>query len=464
MLQAVSVPAHATINILPIWSVIPFVGILLSIALLPLLAPHFWHRHFGKISAFWALGLAVPFVILFRHQAVNEIAHILIIDYIPFIILIGSLFTISGGIVIRGSLSGTPVTNTTLLFIGAILASIIGTTGASMLMIRPVLRANSHRLKKAHIICFFIFLIANIGGSLTPIGDPPLFLGFLHSVPFFWVTTNMLPQMLLSTAIILSIFFIIDMHFFKKEEIIEQSENKKPGEPFKIEGKRNLLILSGIISCIIISGLWKPGDIAVLGISIPIQNIFRDLAILLLAAVSFFITPDRLRKANSFSWFPIIEVTKLFAGIFITIIPALNILKAGSNGALAGLVSAVDKPVHFFWATGILSSFLDNAPTYLSFFNLALGKYGLSEADVPAALAAGSATAIPLFISSLKAISAGSVFMGAITYIGNAPNFMVKSIAEESGVKMPSFFGYVFKYSIPVLIPVFILISLIFYY
>lgn len=257
-------------------------------------------------------------------------------------------------------------------------------------------------------------------------------------------------------------FFVVDMHFFRKEEPREEIESKDT-EPFRIEGKRNLPILIGVISCVIMSGLWKPGSILFLGVELHIQNLARDIAIIILAGASFFMTSEKLRQANSFSWFPIIEVVKLFAGIFITIIPALDILKAGSEGALAGFINAVDKPVHFFWATGVLSSFLDNAPTYLSFFNLALGKYGLSEAALPAALGAGTASAVPLFISSLKAISAGAVFMGAMTYIGNAPNFMVKSIAEETGVKMPSFFGYMIKYSIPVLIPVFIIISLIFY-
>jgi len=450
---------------LAVWTIIPFAGILLSIALCPLLTPHFWHRHFGKASAFWALLFALPFLYVYRGVAFYEILHIFLIDYIPFIILLCGLFTISGGIVLRGSLRGTPAVNTVMLLIGTLLASLIGTTGASMVMIRPVLRANKNRVKKSHIICFFIFLVANIGGSLTPLGDPPLFLGFLHNVPFFWVTTNILTHMLVASLIILALFYAIDRHYFRKEEgeSLLSSSTEERSEAFGIEGVHNFVLLAGVVGAILVSGYWRPGHISVLGVKVDLQNLLRDGAIIVLGLLSLYTTQKQLREANEFSWFPILEVAKLFAAIFVTIIPALAILKAGTQGALAALITAVEAPVHYFWASGILSSFLDNAPTYLTFFNMALGKLGLSEAMVPAALAASSATANPVFISYLKAISVGSVFMGANTYIGNAPNFMVKSIAEEAGVNMPSFFGYMFKYSIPILIPVFILITFIFF-
>jgi len=448
---------------LPVWTAIPFAGILLSIALCPLLMPHFWHSHFGKISALWAVLFAVPFLFFYQGVAVYHILHIYLIDYIPFIILLWGLFTVAGGIVVRGSLKGTPALNTTMLLIGTILASCVGTTGAAMVMIRPVLRANKDRLKKTHVVCFFIFLVANIGGSLTPLGDPPLFLGFLHNVPFFWVTTGILPHMLTASGILLVMFFIIDTFFYRKEKGDMESAPEEEKIPFKIEGTVNFLFLLGVIGFVLMSGYWKPGHINVLGVHLEYQSVLRDLGIVTMGVLSLVFTSKALREANDFSWFPIMEVAKLFAGIFMTIIPALAILKAGSGGALAGLVAVVKESYHYFWVTGALSSFLDNAPTYLTFFNLALGKLGIAESAVPAALAAKAATANPEFIMYLKAISAGAVFMGANTYIGNAPNFMVKSIAEEAGINMPSFFGYMIKYSIPILIPVFILVTFIFF-
>ncbi|MBT8491250.1 MAG: sodium:proton antiporter, partial [Deltaproteobacteria bacterium] len=339
----------------------------------------------------------------------------------------------------------------------------VGTTGAAMVMIRPVLRANKNRIKKVHVICFFIFLVANVGGSLTPLGDPPLFLGFLHNVPFFWVTTGILPHMLLTAAILLALFFVVDTFYYRKEK----DELKKIGplekEPIRIQGMFNFIFLGGIIGCVLMSGYWKVGHYNLFGVHMEIQGTLRDLGIIIMGVLSLVLTPKPLREENEFSWFPIIEVAKLFAGIFMTIIPCLAILKAGSHGAMAGLIASVKEPFHYFWVAGGLSSFLDNAPTYLTFFNLALGKLGLSEAGVPAALAVGTATAHPAFISYLTAISAGSVFMGANTYIGNAPNFMVKSIAEEAGVNMPSFFGYMFKFSIPILIPIFIVVTFVFF-
>jgi Na+/H+ antiporter NhaD/arsenite permease-like protein len=450
-------------RVLPVWTVIPFAGILLSIALCPLLVPHFWHNHFGKVSALWAVLFAVPFVYVYHGTAVYEILHIYLIDYIPFIILLWGLFTVAGGIVVGGSIKGTPIVNTILLLIGTVLASWVGTTGAAMVMIRPVLRANKNRIKKVHVICFFIFLVANIGGSLTPLGDPPLFLGFLHNVPFFWVTSAILPHMLLTALILLVLFFAVDTFFYNKEK----EELKKIGplerEPIRIQGTYNFIFLFGIICLVLMSGYWKAAHFNIFGVHMELQNTMRDVGIIIMGVLSLVLTPKSLREANEFSWFPIMEVAKLFAGIFMTIIPCLAILKAGMHGAMSGLIEVVKEPFHYFWVAGGLSSFLDNAPTYLTFFNLALGKLSLTEACVPGYLAAGAETCNPIFVTYLKAISAGSVFMGANTYIGNAPNFMVKSIAEEAGINMPSFFGYMFKFSIPILIPIFIVVTFVFF-
>ncbi|MBN2159549.1 MAG: sodium:proton antiporter [Spirochaetes bacterium] len=440
---------------LSLWWVIPFAGILLSIALFPLLAPRFWHHHYPKVSAFWALALAVPFIVLYKGVAVHEIAHIYIIDYIPFIILLWSLFTIAGGIYIKGTLKGSPAVNTLILIIGTLLASWIGTTGASMLLIRPIIRSNAWRKHKVHTIVFFIFLVSNIGGSLTPLGDPPLFLGFLHGVPFFW-TMHILPHMLFLSSILLVLYFVIDTFYYKREDKSLMVTGEK--EPLKIEGAHNFLFLGGVIGGVLLSGLVKIGEVNIFGIHQTVENLVKDGILILMGLISLKTTSDAVRKGNEFGWAPIKEVAYLFAGIFMTIIPALAILKAGENGALAVLIKSTEKPAHYYWMTGILSSFLDNAPTYLTFFNSALGKFypGVSEAQAVGKLVVEN-------VNYLAAISAGAVFMGANTYIGNAPNFMVKSIAEESGVKMPSFFGYMFKYSIPILVVAFIIVTLVFF-
>ena len=442
-------------TVLPLWSVLPFAGILLSIALFPLFAPHFWHHHFPKVSAFWALALAVPFLIVYKDVAVYQIAHIYIVDYIPFIILLWSLFVVSGGIYVKGSLKGTPAVNALLLLIGTVLASLIGTTGASMLLIRPVLRSNSWRKYKVHTIVFFIFLISNIGGALTPLGDPPLFLGFLHGVPFFW-TFKLVPHMAFASVILLGVYFILDSFYYRKEEkrVVQACEL----ESLAIQGTHNFLFLGGIIGGVLFSGLVKMGEITLLGVHQSIENILRDGLLIIMGLLSLVTTKKAIRKGNEFGWAPILEVAYLFAGIFMTIIPALAILKAGENGALGFLIRSVDKPMHYFWVSGVLSSFLDNAPTYLTFFSSALGKFypGLPEAEAVARL-------IVEKIPYLAAISVGAVFMGANTYIGNAPNFMVKSIAEEAGVAMPSFFGYMFKYSLPILVVLFVIMTFVFF-
>jgi Na+/H+ antiporter NhaD/arsenite permease-like protein len=442
-------------TLLPLWSVLPFAGILLSIALIPLFAPHFWGHHFPKVSAFWALVFAVPFLYFFREVAVHEIAHIIIIDYIPFILLLWALFTVSGGIYVQGTLKGSPGVNTFILLIGTILASFIGTTGASMLMIRPILRSNVWRQYKVHTVVFFIFLVSNIGGVLTPLGDPPLFLGFLHGVPFFW-TLKLLPQMIFAGFILLGMYFILDSFYYKKENklALKSLEIKS----LKIEGSHNFMFLAGIIGGVLFSGMARLGEVNIYGIHQSYDNLIRDAVLIIMGFLSLVLTKKEIRRGNEFTWAPILEVAYLFAGIFITIIPALTILKAGEKGALAFLIKSINTPAHYFWASGTLSSFLDNAPTYLTFFNCEIGKFypGMPEAQSVARL-------IVERIPYLIAVSAGAVFMGANTYIGNAPNFMVKSIAEETGVKMPSFFGYIFKYSVPILVVLFTIMTFVFF-
>ncbi len=438
---------------LPLWSAIPFAGILLSIAIFPLVAPEFWHHHYPKVSAFWAIVVAIPLIYAFKGVAIHEILHIYIGDYIPFIILLWSLYTVAGGILLRGTLRGTPIVNTGMLLLGTLLASWVGTTGAAMILIRPFLRANAHRKYKVYQICFFIFLVCNIGGSLTPLGDPPLFLGFLHGVPFFW-TFKIFPHFALASGILLVLFFLVDSYYYRKETAVQPEDTTK----LKLEGVHNFLFLLGIVGAVLFSGMVHMGHINILGVKREVSSVIRDVLLVFFGLLSLETTPWEIRKANDFTWFPIQEVAYLFAGIFMTMIPPIAILRAGENGALGWFIASVKEPAHFFWSTGILSSFLDNAPTYLTFLNTALGRFfaGMPEHQAVHMLIQHKS----LF---LEAISAGAVFMGANTYIGNAPNFMVRSIAEEAGIPMPSFFGYILKYSLPILIPTFILVTFVFF-
>ena len=440
---------------LALFWVIPFVGILLSIAVFPLVAPSFWHHHFGKVSAFWAAAFLIPFTVAFGASiAVYEIIHVLLLEYIPFIILLLSLFTVAGGVRLRGRLVGTPTLNTGILLIGTVLASWMGTTGAAMLLIRPLMRANANRRYRVHTIVFFIFLVANVGGSLTPLGDPPLFLGFLKGVSFFWPTTHMFLPMLFVSVVLLVLYFVVDTTLMKKEGGPPAHDPNEADEALGIDGKLNFLLLAGIVGAVLLSGVWKPHiELNIYHVHWELQNIVRDVLLLTLAFLSWKLTPMANREANGFTWFPIIEVGKLFAGIFLTIVPAIAILRAGMDGALSGVVSMVSTPEGqpinemYFWLTGILSSFLDNAPTYLVFFNTAGG-------DPQNLMGPMSQT--------LLAISAGAVFMGANTYIGNAPNFMVRAIAEEGGIRMPSFFGFM-AWSGLILLPIFVLVTFIFF-
>ena len=444
---------------LPLYSILPFLGILLSIAIIPLLAPIFWHHNFGKISAFWVLSLVIPSLFLLGiYETVYQLIHVLLLEYLPFIILLLSLFTISGGIRLKGTLIGTPLINTLLIFIGTALASWMGTTGAAMVLIRPILRANKYRHYNVHTVIFFIILVANIGGSLTPLGDPPLFLGFLNGIDFFWTTKIMFLPMICASFMLLIAYFIVDSYFYKKEKHIITKLSYE--EKIAVDGKINIILILGVIISVLLSGIWKP-DFSIpeiFGIQLEFQNITRDILLLILAILSWVYTSDRIRDENGYTWFPILEVAKLFAGIFITIIPAIIILKTGTKGKLNFLIEMLNtsdgQPINtmYFWLTGLLSSILDNAPTYLVFFNIA----GINDSNIP--IADYLMHVIP---DTLFAISMGAVFMGALTYIGNAPNFMVKSIAEENNISMPSFFGYIL-WSLIILIPVFIIINIIF--
>jgi Na+/H+ antiporter NhaD/arsenite permease-like protein len=443
-------------EILPLWSTIPFACMLLSIALMPLVAPSFWHHHYGKVSGFWALSLGVPFLVAFRGVALHEILHIVLADYVPFIILLWSLYTVSGGILLRGTLRGTPTVNSVMLVIGTVLASWMGTTGAAMLLIRPFLRANSYRKNRAFMVVFFIFLVANVGGALTPLGDPPLFLGFLHGVEFFW-TLKILPEMLTVSLILLAAYFLLDTYHYRKEGAAQKAP-KGQKEPLRLEGTHNFLLLVGIVGSVLMSGTVDWGEVSTLGIHRAVQDWVRDGLLILIGAVSLATTRAEVREGNAFTWAPIVEVALLFIGIFITMLPCLLILKAGPKGEAAFLINAVTRPAHYFWAAGALSAFLDNAPTYLTFFSTALGSFypGMAEAQSVGRLMVENAI-------YLAAISAGAVFFGACSYIGNAPNFMVRSIAEEAGTQMPSFFGYIVKYSLVFLVPCFVIVTFIFF-
>jgi len=433
--------------------IIPFIGILLSIALVPLVRPQFWHHHFGKVAAFWGLAFLLPFAVVHGAElALYEVLTVALTEYLPFIILLAALFVVAGGVRLKGTLVGTPAVNLGILFVGTAIASWMGTTGACMLLIRPLLRANENRRYRVHTVVFFIFLVGNIGGALTPLGDPPLFLGFLQGVSFFWPTQHLLLPMLVCSAILLGLYVALDTVLFRREPDLREGP-PEPRVPFGLEGGVNLLLLAGIIGAVLLSGVWKPGvTLTVYHVPVALENLIRDLLLLAIIGLSWVLTSRESRRLNDFSWFPIVEVGKLFATIFVTIVPAIAILRAGRGGALAHLVDLVGgtgepNNLAYFWLTGALSSFLDNAPTYLVFFNMA-------GADPQQLMGAWATT--------LGAISAGAVFMGANTYIGNAPNFMVRSIAEERGVAMPSFFGYM-AWSCGILLPLFVLVSLVFY-
>jgi Na+/H+ antiporter NhaD/arsenite permease-like protein len=430
------------------WSALPFVGLLASIAIVPLAAPRFWESNRSKalVAALFALPAAATLIGVFGGAGVRELQHKLF-EYVSFLSLLGALFVIAGGVYVRGSLAGTPLVNTGVLALGAVLASWIGTTGASVLLIRPLLRANAERKRRVHVVVFFIFVVSNCGGLLTPLGDPPLFLGFLRGVPFGW-TFGLWKEWLLVNGLLLVLFNVWDQRVLDREEAEEPGsllEELIEHEPLRVDGAHNFAFLLGVVAVVYAAGT----GIGTGGAPWPFG--VAEAAMIALAAGSYATTPARLHDANRFSFGPIVEVAVLFAGIFATMAPALLLLNA--NASHLGITA----PRHFFWASGGLSSFLDNAPTYLTF---AATASGLERIPPEGRYLAEYLARGPHAAAILAAISTGSVCMGANSYIGNGPNFMVKAIAEEGGVRMPSFFGYM-AYSIGILIPIFVLVTFV---
>lgn len=433
---------------------IPFIGMLLSIAIFPLIAGKWWEKKKQYIVILWSLLFLIPFAVKYSAGVMGEtLLDIVLNDYMTFIILLFGLFCVSGNIAIKGNFSGAPKVNVILLLIGTLLSSWIGTTGASMIMIRPIMRANAWRKRKVQIIVFFIFLVSNIGGCLTPVGDPPLLMGFMRGVPFFW-SLRLLPVFILNTAILLVVFFFLDRRAYRKD-IAEGHAPELTAEKtnVRIEGIHNIIFIVMIVVAVILSGalsslpLFEKGVSLTENINLSTASVIEVAIILLAAFLSMKTTKKDVRIENQFSWAAIQEVAILFIGIFITMEPALLFLE--EHGASLGL----QHPWQMFWAAGALSSFLDNTPTYLVFLTTA-GALGAATG-----ITTSVGTIAPVM---LKAISCGAVCMGANTYIGNAPNFMVRSMAEEGGVRMPSFFGYM-AWSGSILIPVFFIDMLVFF-
>ncbi|MGH6868055.1 MAG: sodium:proton antiporter [Methylocella sp.] len=432
---------------------LPFAGILLSIALGPLAVKEWWHIHYAKAAGFWsilALGglIAVEGVPAAAAAFVQSMA----LEYLPFILMIFAFYTAAGGIAVEGRLNGSPPVNTTILAFGAAIANIIGTTAASMILIWPLIRANSARPFNAHVMVFFIFLVSTIGGVLTPLANPPLFLGYLQGIDFFWTARALWPQAVFTVAILLAIFFLVDSYFYRREKSPPPAGTA--AVKLRVSGFVNIGLIGAAILAIVASGLWRPGiGFEVLGTRMELQNLIREAVMVAVGFASLHLTNPGRRAANGFEWEPIREVAYLFAGIFICIIPVMAMLEAGTKGPFLPVIAALTRgdgtpdDAVFFWATGLLSSFLDNAPTYLVFFQLAGGD--------PSALMGPLA-------KTLTAISLGAVFMGANTYIGNAPNFMVYAIARNAGVKMPGFFPYML-WSGAILLPLFVVITLLFF-
>jgi Na+/H+ antiporter NhaD/arsenite permease-like protein len=434
--------------------VLPFVGILLTIATGPLFFPRIWHRHYGKLAFAWATLTLAPIAALYDvPTALEALVHAFFAEYLSFIVLLLTLYVVAGGILVTGNLRGTPLVNTAILVFGTAIASVVGTTGAAMIMIRPLIRANAARLNNAHVIVFFIILVANVGGALSPLGDPPLFVGFLHGVDFFWTTWHLLMPTVLVAGLVLLAFLAFDLWHYRKDRLITTVGESDPPLDLRVRGTINLVLIAAVIGAILGAAWWKPGiAFDIYGTRVELQNALRDVVLLAIAFLSLVLTHDEHREANGFTWDPILEVAILFAGIFVCIIPVLTALHAGKDGSLAWLLTAVTASdgspnnVAYFWLSGALSAFLDNAPTYLVFFELAGG-------DAVKLMSPPDGT--------LAAISMGAVYMGAMTYIGNAPNLMIYAIALERGIKMPSFFGYL-AWSAAILLPVLAIITVVF--
>ena len=432
---------------------LPFIGILLTIATGPLLFPKFWHHHYGKLAFVWSVLTLAPLAVWYgAPAAIAALVHAMLGEYLSFIVLLFALYVVAGGILVTGNLRGTPLVNTVILTFGTLIASLVGTTGAAMILIRPLLRANAARLHNVHVVVFFIFLVANIGGALSPLGDPPLFVGFLHDVDFFWPMQHLWRETVFVAGLVLASFVVLDVWHYRKDRRVTMVGES--GQPMNlgISGGVNLVLIAGIIAAILASALWKPAvSFDVYGTQVGLHDVARDAALVLIAILSLVLTPNEHRESNGFTWEPIIEVAILFAGIFVCIVPVLAMLQAGKDGAFAWVLAAVTQPdgnphnAAYFWVTGVLSAFLDNAPTYLVFFELAGG----DARELMGPLA-----------GTLAAISMGAVYMGAMTYIGNAPNLMIYAIALERGVKMPSFFGYM-VWSAAVLLPVLMLLTFV---
>ncbi len=427
---------------------IPFAGTLLSIALLPMLAPRFWHRRMGLVAAFWILALVLPEAVANGVGATAaHVWHAILLEYLPFVTLLLALFTAGGGILLQGGPWGRPAGNTLLLAVGTLLAGVMGTTGVSMVLIHPLLRANAHRTRKVHLVVFFILLVSNAGGATTPLGDPPLYIGFLHGVPFFWPLVHVGPPLVVLALPLLAAFWLLDRHLARGEP------PPGPPEKLRLRGWVNVALIGVVVADVLVQGVWRPGPVALFGEAIGAERLAGMALFLVVVAVSVAATPRAVRQGNLFSWEPMEEVGVLFAAIFITIAPVLAMLAAGFDGPLAVLLHATrdaqDQPIPLaiFWMSGLLSALLDNAPTYLVFFEMS----GNDAVKLTTELA-----------TALQALSAGAVFFGALTYIGNAPNLMVRSIAAHRGVRMPSFFGYTAWAAGLMLLPL-LLVSVLFF-
>jgi Na+/H+ antiporter NhaD/arsenite permease-like protein len=437
---------------MPLWLALPFPGLLLSIALGPIFARRIWHVHYGKAAAFWAV---LALILLVAGEGLGPtlkaFAHSMLTDYLPFVLMIFAFYTAAGGIVVSDLNRATPLTNTGLLAAATLAANLIGTIGASMIVIRPLLQANAGRRHQVHIIIFVIFLVSNIGGVLSPLGNPPLYFGFLRGVDFFWPLRSLWPEMLLTCGLLLLAFFLLDSYFFQKEH---KGGGAHEETRLEIRGLGNLALIVATVAAILASALWRPGiAVTFLGTELELQDILRDAALLAIGLIALAVTPRADHEANHFVWGPLEEVAKLFAAIFVCIIPVMAMLGANAHGPFQPVIALLQRSdgapnnAAYFWATGLLSSVLDNAPTYLVFFGLAGGQ--------PAALTGPLA-------GTLAAISVGAVFMGALTYIGNAPNFMIYALARRARVPMPGFFGYI-AWSGAILLPVFIVVTLVFF-
>ncbi|MDR3493295.1 MAG: sodium:proton antiporter [Ancalomicrobiaceae bacterium] len=441
----------------PFWllSITPFVLLIGALAILPAALPSFWHHHYGLVALVCGLMSLIGESILTGWQAsAAELTHVAVADYVPFIVLLTALFTVAGGIRVTGNLHGSPRTNMVLLLIGSGLASLIGTTGAAMVMIRPIVRANDERRHRSHVIVFFIFLVANIGGALTPLGNPPLLLGYLSGVNFFWPTLHLLMPTAVVMVPIFAVFYLVDRAYYAHDAHFRRLADPTPDtKAVGVEGRINYLFLLAIVVMVPVGGSWKSGiGWTILGTHLGLEDVVRDGMLAVIVLLSLAVTPRRIRRANDFTFVPMREVAILFAAIFVTLAPILQLLRLGMDGPFAPLIGLVGRPGEAgaaaiaFWISGFLSSVLDSAPAYLAFFHLAGG-------DAQALMAEGT---------TLLAISCGTVFMGAITYIGNAPNFMVRAIAEEAGIRMPSFFGYM-AWSLGVLVPIFLIVTFVFF-